>query len=202
MNKKNRKAKKPEPQQPTPAQPPQPDPAAEQAAQAAMARAMQIMSSFTEQEQEVLKKQFGSELSRAKVERKLKAQIGLETDELKTLYPDDKDLFKFYLEEATQLKNISCADEEEDPEDTYQLTPANERDLEELELLEKRRKRQQGQIISQELNKLKKGLDKPSDEARKKFEAAGAHLPKEQQVSYDDMLKGLKDALSTDDEKD
>lgn len=151
---------------------------------------------MTDEEKEALKKLLGTrKLTRAKIVARLK-QIGIEEDELKILYPKDDDLFKFYLNEVRTQHEVVMPDdasEGEAPTAKVKLNKEQKLAVKEIKLQAERAERVRLAKAAKTGNKAAN-----EDEARKQFEQAGSHLPANERVSYDDMLKSLREGLQVD----
>jgi hypothetical protein len=149
-----------------------------------------LSASLTEEEQRILNEAFDSKPTREKILRRLKRQMCIEDDEINTLFPNDEELVKFYLNEVKGAKNMELPEEGE--QDSYKLTEQNERDIEEIQLNEERAERRRaGQLKAQMLPKDKKD----EAEARRKFEESQKDLPEDARTSYEDYVKSVKEGL-------
>ncbi len=161
-------------------------------------------------------------LTRDQIIRRVRARHGIEQDEIDTLFPDNdqgnKELIEFYKGTVLRLASLDGGlDVVESVEclrskvrkDNYKLSKFEQRAVKDLELQDKRRER-----IARDRKKQLKGLKKEAqkmleapevkkvveeekeEKAKVAFNQAGAHLPKEDQVSYEEMQASLKDLLS------
>lgn len=154
-------------------------------------------------------------LSREKIEARLKEVHNLEPDELKVLFPTDEELFKFYNEVKSGELSTLHEDDPKAPTTKYKLTAANKRDLEELDYLEKRKKKFEaerlaaslGALVTKPVSQNKPNaplqLAAPAEDsaAAKAFEDAGKHLPKKDRVSFTDAMKAMRQSLQVEDEE-
>lgn len=122
-------------------------------------------------------------IDRAKLERKLKLKFNVEPDELKVLYPTDESLKEFYDSVVRKIKTVKDdgADDDgaEPKDDGYKLSRKERIAHKDYQLDAKRAEREQQ---TQE--------DKQAEAA---FNAVGANVPPDQQVSYADALAAMRD---------
>jgi hypothetical protein len=82
------------------------------------------------------------------IEARIKRQHNIEADELRTLFPDDKDLFEFFavtLDTVKALENVNELDSDYNPpeeEDNYVLSKEEQQEVKDIELETKRRDKQ------------------------------------------------------------
>jgi hypothetical protein len=116
-----------------------------------------------------------ADLTREQIIRRCQ-KYGIQKDELDTLYPDDKALQEFY----DQVRSAGSLDDSDpsDPKDSYKLSESEKTELRNVELLDKR-----------------KAQAKLSED-KQRFEAAGAHLPTPDKVSWEEAQQAMRDALS------
>lgn len=124
------------------------------------------------------------------VRRRIVTRLGIEEDELKTLYPSEHALREFYEKEVVSLKAVDNA-EADWPEDDFQLTQDAQQEL----LASKNRLKEQ----DENKHKAKTFVKQEREKLRRKDEfkpVAQDHLPKKERVSLKDLAdvaKSLKD---------
>ena len=120
------------------------------------------------------------------IRRRIISRLGIEEDELKTLYPTEQRVRDFYEQEVLTLSQVANA-EDDWPEDSYELSQDGKNELAESKArTEENVKRQveAKKYVKEEREKIKRPAE---------FKAVSqTHLPVKQRVSIADIAREAK----------